>query len=514
MEMTTTLTARVRGTTPPPAISSLVRVALVVAALASCLAGGLAGCKVSKDQVVTWGKEKDSGRLAKVVGDTKQEMDVRIEAARQLVGIGRFYELERSLKGSGAGDRQKIAGALVAALLPKMLEPDEAEVVRAKDGLFSAWYFATSADRLKIEDALVRWIVRSQKAQTTEASEHPTPKILTALGRRGANRIAELVPPDDETLFIYDREKVVGQSSLLALFWKTAGAPAVAEAARRLMKAATQDPKLAVAREASLLCAIGAIGKAEGVTYLTGLLRGSPDVMVRASALVALMVAGEVDRALLGAPVVAAASEQLGRIMADYLAGKLSVLPVLRQGSYMIRLLELLALVRSPEAVEALVRLAASPTTPIGEEEPRKYRTLLRLLAVGYLGKIDPGPALARGLDALPEEDAYHQGILIQSVLEMWASLAKEPQAKRDALLATLRKAVSHPRIVGRLIAIESLAMSPQELPREDVTQDLAALAKLAGDTARPTGDDWKGATLADRAKEAIEKLKGAKKKP
>jgi hypothetical protein len=506
MDMTTTLLARARGTTPPTALASFVLAALLVALLA--------GCKVSKDQVVTWGKEKDSGRLQRVVKDPKQAMDVRIEAARQLVGIGRFYELERSLRSAGAGDRQKIAGALVATLLPRIEEPDEAEVVRAKDGLFSAWYFAASGDRQKIEDALVRWVVRSARAQSNEASEHPTPKILAALGRRGANRIAALVPPDDEALFTYDRDKVVGPNSLLALFWKTAGEPAVAEAARRFMKAATQDPKLAMARDASLLCAIGAIGKAEGVAYLTGLLRDSPDVMLRAAALVALMVAGEVDRSLLGAPTVAAASEQLGKILADYLSGKLSVLPTLRGGNYMIRLFELLALVGSPEAVEALLRLVGSPTTPITEEEPRKYRTLLRLLAVGYLGKIDPDRALTRGLDALPEEDAYHQGILIQSVLELWASLAKAPQAKRDALLRTLRKAVSHPRIVGRLIAIESLALPPTELPREDLDQDLAALAKAAGDTARPTGDDWKNATLAERAKEAIEKLKSAKKKP
>lgn len=134
----------------------------------------------------------------------------------------------------------------------------------------------------------------------------------------------------------------------------------------------------------------------------------------------------------------------------------------------------------------------------------------MRLFALAFLMKREPGRALKMAYARLPEEEAYHLGYLTQSVLDTSIGVWKEQPKLRPDLLAGLRLGLSQTSWVAKAIGVETLAL--RELtPREELDRDVAALKALVGDTTKLVGDDWRGATLGDRAKKAVETLSETK---
>lgn len=480
----------------------------IMAVVGACLALAPA-CKVTKGQVKDWAASKDVGRLSRVVHDEKQGLEVRKEAAYQLVQIERFFALEKALKECSRPDRQKIAGDLIKRLSPLMSGPrsDAATIVQAKDGLFSAWYFASPADRRQVEPLLVRWVVFGPLGS---GGDHSVDKILKALDRRGANLIAEIVPPGHPNLFQWDAKTVVSKSCLLSRFWKKAGASVRARTARRLMKAVRRHPKLALANGGAVLISIGLLGGREGADYLARLLSNDPSIKVRAMAAVSLRITAQADRGALGPSVRDAAARNLRLSMKTLNADKDMQNPTVRGVSYLEHLLELVVLFKGKQTFAALTPIIAAPYVSLTDPDRALRRALLRMLAVGFLMRLDPVRALQLGYDKLPQEEEYPRGAIRGGVFVEARTLWQKSPSKRPALLRGLRAGLAHPSWVAKAIALEILK-DKTFLPRNGLKKDLATLRGLYGDTTPLKGDDWRGATVGQWAKKAVEFLSGKK---
>jgi hypothetical protein len=469
----------------------------------------MGGCKVSKDRVKEWAEHEDAYRLSRVVSDGKQSMGVRREAALALVRLERFYELERALYRARVSDRQGIAGDLIDSLvgIVKKPEGDEAAVVRAKDGLFSAWFFASPPKRRVVEETLTRWIVEGPHGS---GGDHNIERILKSFGRRGANLIAAITPVDHPRLFIYDKEQVVSPGCLLGYFWKTAGPAVRAETARRFIQAARENFKLALANEGGLLLAIGAIGGHEGVGFLEGLMRQEPEVKVRAMAVIALRIAAQRERGLVGDSVRDAVIAELNRLMAEVNQGKVLPNPTVRGVSYVEHLFETAMLFPGDQTFEGLSTFVGAPNPKLEDADSAGIRTFLRLLCVGFLMRHGPTRALKMGYSKLTTDEAYPLGYLNQTLLDSAIYVWKQSPGMRNDLLEGLRFGLGQPSWVARAVAVEGLALG-ELLPREGLERDLSALRGLIEDKTSLRGDDWLGATLGERAKKAVETLSKSK---
>lgn len=482
---------------------------LSVAVVAGVLLALAASCKVSMDQVKEWAASKDVGRLSRVVHDGKQGLEVRKEAAYQLVQIEKFFSLERALKECSRGDAQKIAGDLIKRLSPVMSGPrsDSAAIVQAKDGLFSAWYFAAPADRRQVEPLLVRWVIFGPLGS---GGDHSVDKILKALDRRGANLMAEIVPASHPNLFRWDAKTVVSKSCLLGRFWKKAGVSVRARTARRFMKAVQKDPKLTLANGGAVLISIGLLGGRQGTEYLARLLGSAPNVKVRAMAAVSLRITAQADRKALGPAVRDAAARNLLLAMKTLNADKDMQNPTVRGVSYLEHLLELVVLFKGDKTFTALTPIIAAPYVSLTDPDRSLRRALLRMLAVGFLMRLDPIRALRLGYDKLPQEEEYPRGAIRGGVFVEARTLWQKHPSKRPVLLAGLRAGLAYPSWVAKAIAMEVLK-DKAFLPRKGVKKDLAALRRLFGDATPLKGDDWRGATVGQWAKKAVEFLSGKK---
>jgi len=482
---------------------------LRLAAALGVLLALAASCKVSKEQVKDWAASKDVGRLARVVHDAKQSMEVRQEAAYQLVQLERFFPLEKALKESSRPDARKIAGDLIKRLSPVMSRPrsESAAIVQAKDGLFSAWYFASPADRRQVEILLVRWVIFGPLGS---GGDHSVGKILKALDRRGANLMAELVPPDHPNLFRYDAKTVVSKSCLLGHFWKKAGVAVRQEAARRFMKAVQKDQRLALQNGGAALISIGLLGGNQGTDYLARLLASDPSFKVRAMAAVSLRIVAQVDRKALGVQVRDAAAKNLLIAIKTLNADKDMQNPTVRGVSYLEHLLELVVLFKGEKTFAELTPIIAAPYVSLTDPDRALRRALLRLLAVGFLMRLDPVRALRLGYDRLPKEEEYPRGAIRGGVFVEARTLWTKHPDKRPALLRGLRAGLAHPSWVAKAIAMEVLK-DKAFLPRSGVKKDVAALRALFADETPLKGDDWRGATVGQWAKKAVEFLSGKK---
>jgi hypothetical protein len=486
----------------------LARWLVLSVALAALAALAATGCKVSKEDVKNWGASKDAFRLAKVVKDADQELGVRQEAAYQLVRIERFFELEKALKASSRADARKIAADLAKRLLPRVKTEggDPAEIVRAKDGLFSAWYFAAPELRRKIEQVLARWIVFGPHG---EGGDHSIRKVLDALGRRGANLVAALVPPEHPELYQWDKKRVVSPNCLLGYFWEEAGPTVRTATARRFMKAVQKDKKLAKKNHGALLLTIGLLDKRHGVDFLRGLLAADPDVKVRAYAAAALRITAKAHPKALGNEVRDLAMKELRRVMKVLAANKEPPNPTVRRVSYIEHLLELAVLFEGDPVFEGLAPIIGAPYVGLPDPERQWLWAAVRMITVGFLMQLDPARALRLAYEKLPTEEVYPPRVLHQALGDLPVVWKKKPD-QRKALLAALREGLSHESWVAKLIAVEGLG-NPKLVPRPDLAGDLAALKKLTSDTTPLKGAGWQKATLGDRAKKAVEVLSKTK---
>ena len=473
---------------------------LILAAIALMLA--LTACKVTEKDLNEWGAAKDSGRLAKVVHDGKQKHKIRLKAALWLVKIRRMVELEKALKKSSKGDQKKLAAAMILDLSPKVAagKGDAAGRALAKDGLFSAWYFADPKDRRGVEVLIVDWILGGDHG---EAHEHPIAKILKAFGRRGADLMAQKVKFYDPNFFRYDSRTVVSSNCLLGRFWKRVGPEARTAALKRYIAAAQKSTKAALINNGALLCGISLLGKRAGSRYLAGVLANHADVKMKAGAAVALRLATAADPANMDPDVLDAVVKEMNRLMSKINAGKGLDNPVFRGTGYLFHLLELVTKFKGDAIFKGLTPVVGAPAPKLAESEMQDKRTQLRLLTVGFLMRIDPERALKIGYAKLPEGESYPHGYLNGTVLDNAVYAWKKYKPLRAKLLKGLRLGLDAPNWVGKIIAVEGLAMK-ELLPRKEVSQDIAKIKKLSDDKTKLKGDDWKEATLGKRAKKAI----------
>jgi len=468
----------------------------------------LTGCKVTEKDLKEWGEAKDSGRLTKVVHDSKQTQKIRIKAALWLVKLRRMVELEKALKKCSKGDQKKLAVALIKDLSPRIAADGDAGArALAKDGLFSAWYFADPKDRRRVEELIVDWFVSGKHG---EVHEHPITKILDAFGRRGADLLAAKVKFYDPGFFQYDSRTIVSGSCLLGRFWKRVGPEARATTVKKYIAAAKKNTKAALINNGALLCGISLLGKRAGSRYLADVMANHADVRMKAGAAVALRLGGAADPANLDPDVQSAVIKEMNRLMSKINAGKGLDNPVFRGTGYLFHLLELVTKFKGDAIFTGLTPVIGAPAPKLADSEQQDKRTQLRLLTVGFLMRIDPDRALGLGYANLPAGESYPNGYLNGTVLDNAVYVWKKLKPLRPKLLKGLRKGLDAPSWLGKIIAIEGLAMK-ELLPRSAVAQDIAKITKLTGDKTVLMGDDWKGATLGERAKKAIAVLSNKK---
>jgi hypothetical protein len=476
---------------------------LILASVALVLV--LSGCKVTDEDLNEWGETKDSGRLSKVVADSKQKPAIRVKAALWLVKIRRLVDLEKALKKSSKADKKKIATAMIKDLMPqvKSTKGDPGARALAKDGLFSAWYFADPKDRRGLEEVIVDWILGGNHG---EAHEHSISKILDAFGRRGADLMAQKVKYYDPNFFRYNNRTIVSNSCLLGRFWTRVGPKTRAATVKNYMAAATKNNKAALINDGALLCGIGLLGKRVGSRYLAGVMSTHSNVKMKAGAAVALRMAASADPANLDPDVQSAVIKEMNRLMTKVNAGKELDNPVFRGTGYLFHLLELVTKFKGDAIFKGLTPVIGAPAPKLTDSELQDKRTQLRLLTVGFLMRIDPEKALQVGYANLPPGESYPNGYLNGTVLDNAVYVWKKLKPLRAKLLKGLRLGLNAPTWIGKIIAVEGLAIK-ELLPRKGLAQDLTGIKKLIDDKTVLKGDDWKDATLGKRAKKAIEVL-------
>ena len=201
--------------------------------------------------------------------------------------------------------------------------------------------------------------------------------------------------------------------------------------------------------------------------------------------------------------VLDAVVKEMNRLMSKINAGKGLDNPVFRGTGYLFHLLELVTKFKDDAIFKGLTPVIGAPAPKLAESEMQDKRTQLRLLTVGFLMRIDPERALKIGYAKLPEGESYPHGYLNGTVLDNAVYVWKKYKPLRAKLLKGLRLGLDAPNWVGKIIAVEGLAMK-ELLPRKEVSQDIAKIKKLIDDKTKLKGDDWKEATLGKRAKKAI----------
>lgn len=465
----------------------------------------LAGCSVTKDQVKEWGRDKDAFRLGKVVRDSRQSIAVRTEAALQLVDLTCLYRLEQALDKSSRADRRRISANLVAKLLPRLTKKnlESAEVIKAKDGLFTAWYFAPPKVRRRVEETIVTWLIFGDRGS---GHDHSVPKILDALGRRGGDLLAEQTPLDHPQLYLFEPKTGVSSHSLLGMFRHRASARVRAETLKRYIAAARKDKKLALARNANLLCAIGILGGAEGARFLAELLSRSPDASLKAGASFALRVLVEADPKLLGPEVTRAIGSELTRIYQAFAAGKPPTFPRVRRSSEVAWLGQIIERQRDRALLNLVAPVVAAPRPELEEEVQRFDAMDIRLIILGYLATVDAPATLKLAFEKLPVDAVYLRQSLHDRLLKKIVVYWSKNPSERGKLLATLRQGTKHKSPVAQLIGVEGLG-EPYLRPRTSTAADSAALKALVNDDSEIKGPDWQGDKLGARAKKALANL-------
>lgn len=487
----------------PSAITSRRWWRLVLALAALVLA--LTGCKVTDKDLTEWGETKDSGRLAKVVADGKQKQAIRVKAALWLIKIRRLVELEKALKKSSKADRKKISAAMIKDLTPKVSNAKGNDAARAlaKDGLFSAWYFASPKNRRGVEVLIIDWFLGGKHG---EAHEHSIAKILDAFGKRGAELLAQKTKFYDPNFFRYDSRSVVSPNCLLGRFWTRVSPATRAATTKRYIAAAKKNTKAALINNGALLCGIGLLGKRLGSRYLADVMANHAEVKMKAGAAVALRLARAADAANVDPDVQAAVIKEMNRLMTKVNAGKGLDNPVFRGTGYLFHLLELVSKFNNDAIFKGLTPVIGAPAPKLADSEMHDKRTQLRLLTVGFLMRIDPEKALKLAYAKLPVEESYPHGYLNGTILDNAVYVWKKNKPLRPKLLKGLRAGLSAPNWLGKIIAVEGLAMKELK-PRKAVDADIAGIKKLTEDNTKLKGEDWKDATLGKRAKKAIEVL-------
>ncbi len=465
----------------------------------------LAGCKVSEKDLDEWGATKDSGRLAKAVADSKQKQAIRVKAALWLVKIRRMVELEKALKKSSKGDQKKIAAAVIKDLTPKLAnkKADPGDRALAKDGLFSAWYFADPKERRGVEALIIDWFLGGHHG---EAHEHSIAKILDAFGRRGANLLAQKTPYYDPNFFRYHNRTVVSQSCLLGRFWTRLGPEVRVATVKRYIATAKKNVKAALINSGALLCGIGLLGKRAGSRYLASVMATHPNIKMKAGAALALRLAATVDKKNLDPDVRGALVRELGRLIAKINRNKELDNPIFRGGAYLLHLMDLVTKMDKTTIFKELEPVIGAASPKLTDAEMHHKRTQVKLLTIGYLMRIDPEKALKLAYAKLTPEEEYRHGYLNGTLMDNAVYVWRKYKALRPKLLKGLRLGLTGPNWLCKIIAVESLAMKELKL-RQGVAGDIAAIKKLTEDKTKLKGDDWKDATLGQRAKKAIEVL-------
>ena len=171
-----------------------------VALCAMLCAAPMLGCdKASHDNVEKWrNTEEGPKRLAKVVGDSGVDMDIRAHAAEALVSLG---EVE-TVKPIVANMSPEVRDAFFTKLTPrlwavaKILEADQAPTgkqVRAKDALFELRQLAEGGRRDDIDNYLLDWLTAGNfYDERAGMGDNTGEKIVRAIGIKAGPKMVQV----------------------------------------------------------------------------------------------------------------------------------------------------------------------------------------------------------------------------------------------------------------------------------------------------------------------------------
>ncbi|MCD6499259.1 MAG: hypothetical protein J7M25_13285 [Deltaproteobacteria bacterium] len=444
---------------------------------------GLSGCKVSLDRVAKWKKKGDTARLKKCLSDKKQSLKVRTASGLALVDLGNCYGVEAMLARvhkRSSTEASTLADRMAKELLPQLKGLDDGSI-KAKDGLFSVWRFATVSVRANIEDRLVKWLLDHYVAAAT-AGEHSAAKILSTMGPLASNVLAKYLTLDHPKLY-----------EIAGIIRKTADASAKKTITGRIISNLKANPgKMS---RPQVLYTLGRLCMPSGVSYLQNLATAGMNYKIRREALISLRLCPNPKS-------IAIAGGILKTILDSDIKGTPVELPSFddRKPGVIGQCFELMDTVHHwPLAKKALRPLLITNNNAPLPQDAQDQKLLIRMQGAQfavYMGGLD---GLKMILADLPK-DVYPPIYVNTPALAIRQKFAKGKD--RINALAGLRQTLKNGSLVAKMIAIKSLARIGEK------TTDLPLLRALARDRTPVAG--WKpGTTIGVLASTAAERLAG-----
>ena len=444
---------------------------------------GLTGCKVSMERVAKWKNKGDTARLKKCLADKKQATKVRTASGMALIDLGDFYGVEAMLARvhkRSRSEAENLADRMAKKLMPQLKGIDEGSI-KAKDGLFSVWRFASAPVRATTEDRLVKWLLDHYVAAAT-AGEHSAAKILTTMGPLAGNVLAKYLTLDHPKLY-----------ELAGIIRKSADAPSKKAIVDRIVADLKKNP--GKTSRPQILYALGRLCNPTGVHYLQNLAIAGMNYKIRREALIALRLCPNPKS-------IAIAGKMLKTILDSDIKGLPVELPDFDDGKPGVigQCFEVMDTAHNwPLAKKALHPLLTGNNQAPVSKEAQAQKLLIRMQGAQfavYMGGLD---GLKMILTELPP-DVYPPIYVNTPALAIRQKFAKGKD--RAKALTDLRQTLKTGSLVAKMIAIKSLARIGEK------AADLGLLKAMAKDRTPVAG--WKaGTTIGVLASTAAQRLAG-----
>ncbi len=439
------------------------------------------GCKISMETVEKWKKSGDTARLKKCLADNKQSDKVRSAAGLALFDLGRYYGVEVKLgevKQRSKEEAVRIATLMSAALFPELKGTDN-DAVRAKDGLFSLWEFVSKEDKKKLEQKIAKWLMDNW-VSVSHSGEHSARKIFEKWGERGGRALSEEITLAHADLY-----------DLSVIIYETASAEDREKLAKRFALELDKNPVLL--SRGDRLHAIGKLCSKTSLSFLQRTAMEGFNLSIRRNAIIGLRLCPHPSS-------IAAALATLKELQEKALKNERVELPQFKDKmpGLIHQVFELLDAINDPErSIPGMKKILTLTSSVPLKEENRERALLIRTLTGQYLvfiGKIDGLKIL---LENIPD-DEYPGGYILALGDAVRREFAKNG---RDEALEVLRSALKSADWVGRIIALETLALMG------DKEKDAKLLDSLRSDRTSLKGWGQEGVTMGERATIALKRL-------
>jgi len=441
----------------------------------------LVGCKVSMEKVEKWKKNSDTARLKKCLADKEQSEEVRVAAGLALFELGRYYGVEvklREVKERSEEEARKLAGLMQKKLSADLKGTGE-KAVQAKDGLFSLWEFVPQKQQSELEEKIVTWLLENW-ISVSNSGEHSAKKIFEKWGERAGKVLTDKLTLQHDNL--YDVSTLVADI-------------ATKEDKEKLVKkfAAKLDKNPALMSRADRLHSIGKLCSKTSLSFLQRLALKGFNFAIRRNAMIGLRLCPDVSS-------VDAMIKTLQELQEKTLKDEVVNLPKFKdkKPGLIHQAFEVLDAVKNWKATKPGLTKILSLTSDKKLSEKNKRRKLLIRTKVGqYLVFIGGIEGLQVLLQNLPD-DEYPGGYILALRDAVKQVFSKK---KRQEALEVLRKAIKEANWVGKITALETLAVMGEK------EKDGETLKALSSDETELKGWGAKGVTMGERAAIGFKRL-------